>query len=60
MIGKALRVNKELFLSVWLDRDNTFKVFREFNFPAHISGSVMILDYNYIPWPRRDGNLLWG
>lgn len=50
----------ELFL--WLDliNEKTFRVYRELRkHPAWLTDSVIKLDYNYLPWPRKDGNLLW-
>lgn len=51
---------KELAIDVYLYKDNTFRVYSKLSrTPIYLYDSVLKLDLNYIPWPRRNGNLLW-
>lgn len=52
--------HKEIFLNVFIDEDNTFKVFLEYEFPDIWRFPIVtISDYRHVPWPRKEGNLLW-
>lgn len=50
----------ELYLWVAANADKTFEVHRAF-YPSDqfARDSVLKLDYNYTPWIRENGNLLW-
>jgi hypothetical protein len=51
--------HRELHLSVWFHIDGTFRIYRDLEFPrTEVADSVFIV--RETPWPRRDGNLLWG
>lgn len=52
----------ELLLEVDTEPDETFTVFRRITESADLfdaMNSVLIVDYKYAPWIRREGNLLW-
>lgn len=49
----------ELFLTVATYRDGTFTVYRKLEESWRITTSVLVLDYDWVPWPRKGGNLLW-
>lgn len=41
-------------------QDKTFEVYHWWYSPEKFAkDSVLKLDYNYVPWPRHNGNLLW-
>lgn len=49
----------EIYLAVDLNTDGSFLVYRSLDKPYRGLISVLVIDYNYRPWPRRGGNLLW-
>jgi hypothetical protein len=49
----------EIVLVVDVQRDGTFEVYRRIEFPAILTNSVLVVDYDYQPWPTRGENLLW-
>lgn len=49
----------EIYLSVYFNGDGTFRVYRQITEVNNLRTSVLKLDYQYIPWPREGGNLLW-
>lgn len=49
----------ELLLAVLTNSDGSFKVYRKISLPVELTNSVITVDYNYTPWPRYNGNLLW-
>jgi len=49
-----------LILFITINDDSTFKVFRALvNSEQLFRDAVIKVDYNYTPWPRHNGNLLW-
>lgn len=50
----------EFYLNfIYYERNNTYIVYSRFALPNHMADSVLTVDYNYRPWPRKEGNLLW-
>lgn len=49
----------ELYLSVWFEKDGSFRVFRDIDI-EHRNELRTVLIVRETPWPRRNGNLLWG
>jgi len=53
---------REIYLAIywWKNRSNTFEVDSRLVSPEQsLRDSVLTVDYNYTPWPRCGGNLLW-
>ena len=50
---------KELHLWAAFDLDGSFEIQRKLFDPDRCLDSILVLDYNYTPWPRDNGNLLW-
>jgi hypothetical protein len=49
-----------IILRVEMNGPSVFKVIREFRNSDWLERqAVFTLDYNYVPWPRVGGNLLW-
>lgn len=60
MFGQA--EEQELVLTVLFDEwgYDTFEVLRNLRSPLQDgTDSIITLDYDYVPWPRYNGNLLW-
>lgn len=53
-------MNLILIVSLNEEGPNTFEVYRKLN-PVDIiaRNSVIAVEYNYAPWPRYGGNILW-
>lgn len=52
----------ELLLEVDTEPDGTFEVYRRITESVDLfdaMNSVLVVDYKYTPWVRREGNLLW-
>ena len=50
----------EIALMVSYEETNAFWVHRNFYDPEQsLKDSILLLDYNYTPWPRCGGDLLW-
>ncbi len=52
---------KEIYLG-WFFTDQEqkdFCVISEILDPERHDSTVLVVDYDYTPWPRVDGNLLW-
>lgn len=50
----------ELCLVISVSADGTFDVFRQLQpIDQWARDCVMKLNYDWTPWPRKEGNLLW-
>jgi len=54
---------RELYLNVAFITDSKSVIFqverRWYNPNQDIENAVIVVDYDYTPWPRYNGNLLW-